>query len=148
MKILIVDDDEVVLLAVKHRLAMDKHSIITSPDGLEAYKIIAREHVDLIISDIAMPYLSGFELLNYLKNELKKNIPIILISALDQKEIILAAYKSGADDFITKPIDLEELAAKVSAHLSLLIGKREVASNPNPIIQSVPKFTFPPERTN
>ena len=81
---------------IEKRLSQDGHTVITSPDGLAAYKIIEKESFDLIISDIAMPFLSGFELLNYLKKAINKVIPVILISALDQKEIMVAAFKSGA----------------------------------------------------
>lgn len=114
MKILVVDDDLITLKSVEKYLSGDGHSITTSTDGYEALKILEKEKYDLIIADIAMPRLSGFELLKCIKGNIKDNMPVILMSAFKQKTIITNAFKLGANNFMNKPLNLDELSFRVS----------------------------------
>ena len=113
MKILVVDDEEMMLKAIEFQLEKDDHEIVTAFDGKDALKIIRKEKFDLIISDIAMPNFSGLELLDHLKEGLLDETPVILISALNQKSIISTALELGANDFIVKPINMDELSIRV-----------------------------------
>jgi DNA-binding response OmpR family regulator len=112
MKILIVDDEEMSIKLIEMQLLKDNHQILTSTDGREAVHIIKNELPDLVISDIMMPFMSGLELLEIIKAENKK-IPVILVSALDDVEVVQTAIGMGADDFIIKPVKMDELALRI-----------------------------------
>jgi len=112
MKILVVDDDPVIVKALEMRLNKEGHETTATLDPAKAVTALAEEQFDLIISDIIMPYLSGIELLTQIKSK-SPHTPIILISALDQKELILTAFELGAQDFVVKPINLDELLLRI-----------------------------------
>jgi DNA-binding response OmpR family regulator len=117
MKILIVDDDKLMLEVLSHYLEAEGYGILVAEDGFQALEIIQKEKIDLIISDIMMPNISGLGLLNLLKQFYFNNIPIILISSLDKKDFILRTLGLGAIDFITKPIDFKNLSRLVKKYL-------------------------------
>lgn len=112
MKILVVDDEEMSIKLIEMQLLKHNHEVLTSTDGREAVDIIKNELPDLVISDIMMPFMSGLELLEIIKAENKK-IPVILISALDDVEVVQTAIGMGADDFIIKPVKMDELALRI-----------------------------------
>jgi CheY-like chemotaxis protein len=116
MKILVVDDEEMTVLALAKKLKEKNHEVLTSNDGVEALKLIADKKVDLIISDIMMPCISGFTLLTMLKHFYFSNIPLILMSSYGEKRFADKSQNLGAHTFITKPIDYEDLFKKI-AHL-------------------------------
>ena len=118
MKVLIVDDEELTLMAIANKLSKEGYLTITASDALEALTIIKEEKPDLIILDIMMPNISGLELLNLIRYEFLKSIPAIFISALDQQEIIVSAKGLGANDFIIKPFKMEELLLRVKKLLA------------------------------
>ncbi len=114
MKILVVDDDPILLEAINFNLTADGHEVITADDGFKALDIIQRqEHLDLIISDIMMPNMSGLGLLSLLKKFYFDKVPVILVSSLDKGDVVLSAMKLGAHDFIVKPFNIEELSLRV-----------------------------------
>lgn len=113
MKILVVDDDVMILEAIAHNLRSEGFEVMTADDGMKALDIIEKQELDLIISDIMMPNLSGLSLLSLLKQFYYNKIPVILISALDQSPVILSSLGLGANDFIVKPINFEELLLRV-----------------------------------
>ena len=113
MRILVVDDDIMILEAISHNLRYEGFTVITANDGMKALDIIEKQELDLIISDIMMPNLSGLSLLTLLKQFYYNKIPVILISALDQSPVILSSLGLGANDFIVKPINFEELMLRV-----------------------------------
>lgn len=112
MKIIVVDDDVIMLQAIKNMLAQNGYHVFATTDAQDALDTIKDEHFDLIISDIMMPYISGIELLSAIKR-INQALPIIIISALDQQEVILTAFQEGAADFVKKPINLGELLLRV-----------------------------------
>lgn len=114
MKIIVVDDDIIMLEAIKKMLTTNGHQVFATPDAQDAIDTLDEDNTfDLVISDIMMPYVSGIELLSAIKKA-QKEIPIIIISALDQQEVILTAFEEGADDFVKKPIVLSELLLRVN----------------------------------
>lgn len=115
MKILFVDDDPVIVKAMDSRLSNEGHDIFATLNPQEAVKELEINEYDLIISDIVMPYVSGIELLTEIKR-ICPHTPIILISALDQRELILTAFELGAQDFVVKPINLDELLLRISKY--------------------------------
>lgn len=113
MKILVVDDEEMTVVALAKKLREKNHEVFTSLDGVEALKIVADEKIDLIISDIMMPCISGFTLLTMLKNFYFSKVPLILMSSYGEKSFADKSHSLGAHTFISKPIDYEELYKKI-----------------------------------
>ncbi|RZL50794.1 MAG: response regulator [Pedobacter sp.] len=114
MKILIAEDDELMLKTLELRLKKDGHEVIVSSDGRDALLKIQQNDLDLVISDIMMPYVSGLEIISFLAEHAQtKKIPIIVLSGMGQEDIVLEAFQLGADDFITKPFSPSELSVRV-----------------------------------
>lgn len=112
MKILLADDDELILRTVEHKLINEGHEVILARDGQDAIDKIRNEPIDLIITDIMMPFASGTEILTAL-SEAGKEVPTIVLSSLGQEEVIVEAFDLGAVDFIVKPFNLNELSLRV-----------------------------------
>ena len=116
--ILVVDDiSENVSILVQ---LLNNYDIVTALDGKTALDIVQNEDVDLILLDIMMPEMDGFEVCNIIKKDSKtSHIPIIFLSAKDKMDDIQKGFKLGAADYITKPFNPDELLARVKTHLSL-----------------------------
>ena len=117
MKILVVDDDLFTLRSIEHNLRGEGYEVSVSEDGFSALEILQKEKIDLIICDIMMPNLSGLGFLNLLKQFYLNRIPVIVISSLDKADVILCTMGLGANDFIVKPINFEELSIRIKKHL-------------------------------
>ena len=117
MKILVVDDDKMILEAIAHNLASEGYEVCTAENGLEALELINKQKIGLIISDIMMPNLSGLSLLSMLKQFYFNRIPVIIISSLNKSNVVLSSLGLGADDFITKPINFKDLTKRVKKYL-------------------------------
>lgn len=113
MRVLICEDEEIMLTALEFRLRKSGFDVIRAENGKIAIDKIKTHQPDLIIADLIMPVVTGMELIDYVRNDLKSKIPIIVISALDLDEVILEARKLGANDFITKPFKPSELVIRV-----------------------------------
>lgn len=116
MKILVVDDEKMTLMAVSKKLRDKGYNVSAVDNSFEALKIIGAEKIDLIISDIVMPSMSGFTLLSMLKSFYFLTIPIILISSFKQENVLLRSQSLGAAEFVTKPINYDELFQKIEKH--------------------------------
>ena len=121
MRILIAEDDDLMLKTLEFRLKRDGHEVIITRDGREALEKIDSHLPDLIITDIMMPYCSGLEIINAVKQKRAKKIPIIILSGMGQEEVVLEAFQLGADDYITKPFSPNELSVRVK-RFALLIN--------------------------
>jgi putative two-component system response regulator len=116
--ILIADDHESSLSALEGLLALEGFEVVTAPDGEAALSAFQRGQPDLLLLDVKMPRLSGFEVCRRIKNDADTRlIPIILITAMTATEDRLAGIQAGADDFLTKPVDREQLIARVKSLL-------------------------------
>lgn len=119
-KLLIVDDDPMNLKLLRAKLSKEYSRIMDAKDGLEALEKANESVPDLILLDIMMPGLDGFEVTRRLKNSPKtKDIPIILITALDGHNYKVMGYEAGADDFLNKPINTFELLTRVKSLLGM-----------------------------
>ena len=112
MKILIAEDEPIMQKTIVLRLKKDGHEVITTDNGREALNLIDEQLPDLIITDIMMPYASGLEIVGMVKKTEKK-IPVIVLSAMGQENVVLEAFNLGADDFISKPFSPNELSMRV-----------------------------------
>ena len=109
MKILIVDDDKLILKSMSHQLQMKGYDVTLASDGYQALDVIDKSKIDLIISDVMMPNISGLGLLSLLKQFYFNRIPVIIISSLDKADVVLHSIGLGAADFIKKPINFKQL---------------------------------------
>ncbi len=113
-KILLVDDEPEMVEMVKMRLEAHGYEIITANDGLGGLEKARNENPDLILLDLMLPKMTGYEVCRMLKFDDKyKKIPIIVLSALDQQDEREKAVKAGADTVFVKPFDLELLLVKI-----------------------------------
>ena len=112
MNILLVEDDRTERLGIKTFLDSCKYNVFTASNGKEALEIIANKSIDLITTDIQMPVMDGIELLEKTK-EINSKVPVIVITAFATVENAVKAMQKGAEDFLTKPVNLAELKLKI-----------------------------------
>ncbi len=118
--VLIVDDNQQNLELLQAYLEDMDCETVPAHDGLEALKIISKSAPDLILLDVMMPKMSGFEVCKRLKNDPKtSDIPIIMVTALNEFGDIERGIDSGTDDFISKPVNKLELVTRVKTMLKL-----------------------------
>ena len=135
-KILIVDDVDTNRFLLRDIITEMGHQPLLATNGAQALKIVERLHPQLIISDIAMPEMDGYELCSILKGDpLTRNIPIIFISAYDNAEDIVKGFQLGGEDYVTKPFIPDIVKARVNLHLQLFETNREL-SETNRLLQA------------
>lgn len=118
-RILLVDDNEQNLELLEAYLEELGAEVVTAADGLEALKQVQADPPSLILLDIMMPRMSGFQLCSRLKADpATKRIPIIMVTALNEVSDMERAHDCGADDFLTKPVNKPDLLGKVRASLA------------------------------
>lgn len=113
MKILIIEDDVLLLKTLEFKLKKDGFEVITCPNGYDAKFKLADSIPDIIITDIMMPFVSGLEIISYVRTELYSRVPIIVLSSAGLEKTVLEAFELGADDFITKPFSPNELTMRI-----------------------------------
>lgn len=124
-KLLIVDDVQTNVLLLKALLGKEGYGILIANNGQEALEITRQELPDLILLDVMMPGMDGFEVAQHLEeDELSAHIPIIFLTALDDTESIVRGFKLGGSDFISKPFRKEELMVRIRHQLSLVGARR------------------------
>ena len=116
MTILVAEDELTLLKTIEFRMKKDGHTVLLTQDGREAISRIEEFAPDLIITDIMMPFASGLEIIQAVKKIPSKNIPIIVLSAMGQENVVLEAFQLGAADYITKPFSPNELSVRVKRH--------------------------------
>ena len=114
-KILVVEDDRNLLETVKYNLVKDGYEALVAVDGAEALEIARNEKPDLIILDIMLPKIDGFEVCRILRREM--TVPIIMLTARTDETDRIMGLDTGADDYMTKPFSIRELLARVRALL-------------------------------
>ena len=125
--ILVVEDDEILNKIICAKLKQEKFKVFNAFHGEEAVKIIESEHVDLIISDIMMPNMNGYELTRELR-ETNYKLPILMVTAKDELNDMEKGFMAGADDYMIKPINLKEMILRVNALLrrAQIINERKL----------------------
>jgi len=114
MRILIVEDDEMLAEAVARALRQSAHTVQRAADGEEADRILSATEFDLVILDLGLPKLDGFEVLKRLR-ERRGTAPVLVLTVRDSLEDRVAGLDLGADDYLTKPFELAELEARARA---------------------------------
>ena len=124
-KILIVDDVVSNVLLLKILLSNEKFQVCTANNGTTCIEMARKEHPDLILLDVMMPDMNGFDTATVLKREEgTKDIPIIFLTALNTPQDLVHGFQVGASDFLTKPFNKEELVMRVTQQISLVAAKR------------------------
>lgn len=112
LKFLLVDDEEDILEVVQDRLEAYGFTVVTAGTGLEALHKLAREKFDGIFLDVKMPEMSGIEALEEIRKT-DKRTPIIIITSSSTQELAIEAIAKGANEYVLKPFEWEELKAKI-----------------------------------
>lgn len=116
INILVADDDKNTRLLMKAILEAERYRVFTAVDGQEALAVLEREHIDLVVLDIMMPNMDGYEFTSTLR-ENNNTLPILMVSARQLPEDKHRGFLVGTDDYITKPIDEEEMLLRIKALL-------------------------------
>jgi DNA-binding response OmpR family regulator len=114
-KVLVVEDDLTLMETLEYNLARQGYEVLTAADGLAALEIAQRERPDLIVLDVMLPGLDGFEVCRALRREM--TVPILMLTARDEEVDKVVGLEVGADDYMTKPFSMRELLARVKALL-------------------------------
>ena len=119
-KILVVDDEAANVRLLNTLLTREGYVVVTASDGEEALAMVASTHPDLVLMDVIMPKLSGYDVCERIKhNPATRLTPVVLITALHQREHKIQGINAGADDFLTKPVDPHELRARAHSLVRL-----------------------------
>lgn len=133
-KILVIDDDTIILNLLSIHLERNGYKVFTAFNGSEGIKLAKEIKPDLILCDILMPGMNGFEVLNKIQSDKETElIPFIFISAVQEREQIREGINLGADDYLTKPIDIKDLTKSVETRLK---KKERILSHIVPIQNS------------
>jgi DNA-binding response OmpR family regulator len=116
--LLLAEDDELLASLLDYRLQKGGYNVHLAKDGRDVKEYLKTATPDIIVSDIMMPYFSGIELIDYVRNQLNSKIPIIIISSAGNEENVLSAFELGANDFISKPVSPSELLVRVGRELN------------------------------
>lgn len=132
--ILIVEDDEIMLKAIRNILTKDGHNVITAKDGKEAFEKLDNSEYDVVVTDLMMPYANGLEIVSKIRNDAqKRHVGIIIVSSVGNEETITEAFRLGADDYLKKPIMAGELLLRIKkllvnrANNAKLVTKKKIA---------------------
>lgn len=118
-KILVVDDNALNIETITRRLERDGHDTYKAEGGRQAFQILENFSVDLVLLDVMMPEMDGYEVLEKIKQSEKwQHIPVIMVSALDEEDSVVRCIESGADDYLSKPVNSVLLRARVNNSLA------------------------------
>ncbi len=118
--VLVVDDVRANREVIQRRLKRRGYVVTQAPDGLQALELVSQERFDLVLLDIMMPELDGIEVLQRIrKTHTRAQLPVIMVTAKDESSDVVDALKLGANDYVTKPLDMEVLLARVGTHVIL-----------------------------
>lgn len=125
VNILIVDDIPLNVLLIQKMLSRFKFNILTANNGQAALDTIAQKPVDLVLLDLMMPVVDGYEVLKRLRAaDETKSLPVVILSALNSSDDVTKGFQMGANDFITKPIIMEKLLTCVATQVNLIWEKK------------------------
>ncbi|MBT3383240.1 MAG: response regulator transcription factor [Prolixibacteraceae bacterium] len=124
--ILVIEDDLNILLGLEENLILEEYSIITATNGIEGLKTALKNEIDLVLLDIMLPGINGYEICRKIKKD-KPDLPVIMLTARGSEMDKVAGLDIGADDYITKPFSLPELLARIRAAF------RRINKEPGPL---------------
>lgn len=119
MNILICEDNVMTLRTMEFALKKAGYTVFKAEDGALAKSMLEEEEINLVLTDINMPYTKGLELIRYINTHIQPKIPVVVITGITNSETKAHAEELGASDYLTKPFDLDEMVARVNS----LLGK-------------------------
>lgn len=122
-RILVVDDDKNTRLLLRAVLEAENYTVVTAENGEEALELMDREHIDLVVLDIMMPHMDGYEFTKAIRST-DNNLPVLMVSARQLPADKHKGFLVGTDDYMTKPIDEEEMLLRIKA----LLRRARIAS--------------------
>jgi DNA-binding response OmpR family regulator len=108
-KILVVDDDEHILKSLSQYLELEDFEVVSASNGSDALNLFAEAKPDLVVLDVMMPGMDGFQVLETLRSSDRPTIPVLMLTARDQHTDIMKGYQMGATSYLIKPFNLDEL---------------------------------------
>lgn len=137
-KILIVDDVKANVMLLKALVKKNDFQIIEAFDGKQALEMFEAHKPDLILLDIMMPILDGYQVLEKIRTgSINTDVSVILITALDNKEEVVKGFSAGANDYISKPFNNKELEARIRHQISLIAAKQEIDQKTKDLISAI-----------
>lgn len=130
MKVLIVDDEPLLIKGLKYSLEQDNYEVDSAHDGVEALRKTSSQEYDMIILDLILPEMDGLEICQKIRE--KSNVPILILTAKDEDMNKILGLEYGADDYMTKPFNILELKARIKAIL-----RRIKSNNQKPSDQTI-----------
>ncbi|SDS18731.1 two-component system, OmpR family, response regulator VicR [Gillisia sp. Hel1_33_143] len=115
-RILIIEDNPMIVKSLEFKLSKDGYHVVTAIDGREAMNILGEQSFDLVLTDLMLPFVTGNQLIKHIK-ESSPETSIIVLSTSKQEKTIMEAFNFGVDDFITKPFNPNELTLRVKRSL-------------------------------
>jgi DNA-binding response OmpR family regulator len=138
-KILVVEDEPTLQETLAYNLSREGYSVDTASDGQVALEIARRVRPDLILLDVMLPVLDGFEVCRILRQEM--NVPILMLTARDDEIDRVIGLEIGADDYVTKPFSMRELLARVKAQLRRSrLDRQEAEAQSKPMPKEILRF--------
>lgn len=126
VKVLVVDDDVDLLDVVSYVLRRHRFDVVTATDGVQALEVFEREQPDLVVLDVNMPGIDGFEVCRRIRAV--SDVPIIMLTVRSEDVDVVGAFRLGADDYVTKPFSTSQLVARVQAVLRRAERRRPPAA--------------------
>lgn len=132
MRILLVEDNRDILANMADYLQIKGYTVDCAQDGLAGLRLASSEHYDLLVLDIMLPGIDGYTLCRRLREDARRDTPVIMLTARDQLDDRLQGFQAGADDYLVKPFRMEELLARVRALIRRAAGlpSAELACGP------------------
>jgi DNA-binding response OmpR family regulator len=137
-KVLVVEDEPTLLETLSYNLTRQNYQVETATDGLRAVELAREVHPDLIVLDLMLPKLDGFEVCRLLRQEM--NTPILILTARDDEIDRVIGLELGADDYMSKPFSMREFLARVKAHLRRARLMREEKESGDILPREIIKF--------
>jgi len=123
LKILVVDDEEHIRRILQFQLEKNGYIVVTAENGEVALRVVHKEAPDLVILDLMMPKIDGFEVCRRLRSDFQTNqIPIIMLTAKTEEQAMATGIRTGANQYLTKPIEPERLLSAVAEELAKVAG--------------------------
>src|SRR5262252_366579 len=115
-RIVVIEDDPAILRGLADNLRLESYDVATASDGASGYRLIRTEKPDLVILDLMLPGLNGYEVCRQMRRD-GVGIPVLMLTANDQEDSRVRGFESGADDYVAKPFSLRELLCCIQAIL-------------------------------
>jgi two-component system alkaline phosphatase synthesis response regulator PhoP len=145
--VLVVEDDEEIVGLLRFNLENQGYVVMTAEEGYKALELVKKVKPDLILLDIMLPGIDGYEVCRTLRNsEGLENIPIIMLTAKSEELDVVLGLELGADDYVTKPFSIRELLSRIKAHLRRNGNKKEKAAElPQDDVIRIGEITLKPQ---